>query len=239
MKAIKILSLTLFSLFIIGCSISEEITFNADGSINYSYLIDGSNFMEMASDQDKKNHDDKENHDTIMSLVGFFEERKDSISMLSPEFQEKLTALKPFILKVHDDGKKEFFVQLLGDFPNSTSLNSALSASSALSESGYRYDFTEMLEFLENTSYDWNGKELKKTFVIPENIKNDSAVQERLLMFTGGKYRVKYHFPKKVKKVSDPSAMLSQDGKSVIVEYDISKYLTSSEKNNLIIELED
>ncbi|MDR1876608.1 MAG: hypothetical protein LBQ84_03195 [Flavobacteriaceae bacterium] len=253
MKATKILSLTLFSLFIIGCSISEEITFNANGSINYSYLIDGSNFMEeiesemgMAS-RKKTSAQDKKVRDTVIYLSRLYEEMKDSISTLSPEevrenltaleeIQEKLTALKPFILKVHDDGKKEYFVQLLGDFPNSTSLNSALSA---LSESSYRDSSTEILEFLANTPYGWDGKELRKTFVFPENIKSDSSAQSWLLMFKGGKYRAKYHFPKKVKKVSDSSAVISQDGKSVTIEYDASEYLTSSEKNNFIIELED
>ncbi|MDR1876611.1 MAG: hypothetical protein LBQ84_03210 [Flavobacteriaceae bacterium] len=234
MKTIKILSLALFSLFIIGCSISEEITFNANGSINYSYLIDASNLTEMASDKDKKNYD------TIVSLAGFLEEGKDSISMLSPEFQKKLTDFKRCSLKIHNDvDKKEYFVQILGDFPNSTSLNTVLSE---LSRSSPRDSFTEILELLASTSYDWNGKELRKTSVVPENpenIKNDSSAEDPLYLFAGGKFRAKYHFPKKVKKVSDPSAVISQDGKSVIIEYDASEYLTSSEKNNFIIELED
>jgi len=48
-----------------------------------------------------------------------------------------------------------------------------------------------------------------------------------------------YKFPKKVKSVSDSTAMLSQDGKTVTVSYDLEEYLASPEKASIKIELED
>jgi len=48
-----------------------------------------------------------------------------------------------------------------------------------------------------------------------------------------------YKFPKKVKSVSDSTAMLSQDRKTVTVSYDWEEYLASPEKASIKIELED
>ena len=230
-----ILVLTFMSIFIISCSISEEITFNANGGIKYSYLFDGSSFMKMAPDTLTK---DKKIRDSIISFSSLLEEKKDSISKLPLAEQEKLAKLKPFKIIMHqDDTKKEFSVQLTGDFKNSSDLNAALTTLSNFDKNNT--GSTEKTGLLVNSYYDWNGKELKKTSTVPEAVKVDSSAQSMIAMFSGGKFKVKYNFPKKVKKVSDASALISQDGKTVLVEYDATEYLSTPEKTNIKIELEN
>ncbi|MDR2123313.1 MAG: hypothetical protein LBP34_09360 [Flavobacteriaceae bacterium] len=229
----QILTFILFSLFIVGCSITEEITFNANGSIRYSYLIDGSAFMEILPDSTDQNN--KGSKDTLVLLSDLFKQQRDSFSKLPKEDQEIIKTLNPLIIKVHkDEEKKEWISQILGDFKNVDSLNMALSV---LNDMGHSEgSMTKTMGFLTNTTYGWNGKEFIKTSVISKSMKEDSS---SLYMYEGGKFHTKYNFPKKIKKVSDPSALISQDGKSVIVEYDAQEYLRHPEKTNLKVELED
>ncbi len=238
MKTIsKLLTFIFISIFILSCSISEEITFNTNGSINYSFLMDGSSFMKMAPDS--VSQDQKKVRDSVITFSTFLEEKKDSIAKLPKETQKQLEALKPFIIKMHEDqNKKEFYVQLNGDFTNSSSLNSALAALNSFDSKDKNTNKLEKMEFLVPTVFEWNGNKLTKKSSVSEAMKTDSSAQSILTMFSGGKFKAKYNFPKKVKKVSNPSALISQDGKSVIIEYDAADYLTSPEKTNLEVELE-
>ena len=59
------------------------------------------------------------------------------------------------------------------------------------------------------------------------------------MMFGGSKYKLNYHFPKKIKSVSNESALFSDDRKSVIIEFSFMDYITDPEKLNLKIILED
>ncbi|MDR2123312.1 MAG: hypothetical protein LBP34_09355 [Flavobacteriaceae bacterium] len=234
----QILTFILFSLFIVGCSITEEITFNANGSVHYSCLMDGSAIMGILPDSISQ--DDKTPKDTLITFYDALKLREDSISRLPEEDQKKLKALKLLNIKVHHDKeKKEYLLQMLGDFTDTNSLNLTLSALGMEHLEGGKI---KKPVFLSNMVYDWNGKELIKTSVVPKSMEEDSLSEDSLSsahMFEIVKFQTKYNFPRKIKKVSDPSALISQDGKSVIVEYDVSEYAKHPEKNNLKVELED
>ena len=58
------------------------------------------------------------------------------------------------------------------------------------------------------------------------------------MMFAGSNYTLKYHFPRKVKSVSHPGAMFSDDRKTVTVQYPFTEYLENPDKLNLEVVLE-
>ncbi|MDR3272432.1 MAG: hypothetical protein LBT29_02970 [Flavobacteriaceae bacterium] len=245
----------LLSIFITSCSLLEETVFNKDGSINYSFTLDSSSLMGMMPDSVSNGKDSPRFlRDTVISFADIIEELKDSIAALPPAEQEKFEAMKPFNIKSHfDQEKKEFFLQMFGKFDNVSALNKAISnletvrknlskekdkkLSLSPTESGYE----SLTHSLSKAQIKWDGKFLKKT-IVPANydspeIDKDS-LQTDIWLFSGG-FKSVYKFPKKVKSVSGSTALLSQDGKTVIVNYDLQEYLTYPEKANIEIELED
>lgn len=232
----KILVLIMSSIFIIGCSISEEITLNANGNINYSYLLDASKCTHMLPDTIGQ---PKIIKDTTFSFVNFLKEKKDSISNLSLDEQKKLYTLKPFSIKIHqDDNKKEFTIQLFGNFKDVNSLNSALSSFSTISQNNLNVLSEVNFSLLTHIQYNWDGKIFKKK-VLEHIEKNDSTKIILSTMFYGGFYDVKYNFPKKIKKANNPSAIISSDRKSLFIRNDATDYIMFPEKLNIEIELEN
>ncbi|WP_128330532.1 hypothetical protein [Apibacter sp. HY039] len=235
---IFILSLlfSFLSLIVISCSIAEEITFHPDGRIKYSYTIDGSNFMQMAPTSSSSAFKGMTKDSTI-SFSDLLEMQKDSISKLPLKEQKKIAALKPLSITMHqDEDKQEFFIRLHGMFTNSKTLNEALEGLQTLNSA--KNTPGENTEFMAKSTYDWNTSRLVKTSYVSNAMKTDSLAQNLTQMFTGGKYQVLYKFPKKIKHVNHPEAIISADRKSVSIEYDAQEYLISPEKTNLIIELE-
>ena len=56
------------------------------------------------------------------------------------------------------------------------------------------------------------------------------------MIFASSNYIVKYHFAKPVKKVSNTSALFSEDRKTVTLHYPFSEYMENPEKLNLEVE---
>jgi len=67
---------------------------------------------------------------------------------------------------------------------------------------------------------------------------NASTNQSLKMIFASSSYIVKYHFPKPVKKVSNPTAQYSEDRKTITIEYPFKEYLESPEKLNFDVDFE-
>ena len=59
------------------------------------------------------------------------------------------------------------------------------------------------------------------------------------MMFNTTKYKLNYHFPKKIKSVSNEDIMFSDDRKSLTLEFGFMEYLQNPELLNLEVILED
>ena len=233
----KILCLLFLTKLLISCTITEEITFNQEGSLSYSYLIDLNEFAELTSSDFSIT--DILPKDTIFSYNSFFQEKKDSILKLPLEEQKRICALKLFFFKTHQDKEKgEYYVRIYGDFANSDSLNSALGALYYFND--LNEDISKYINFPAPSYYNWNGKELIKKTVASECIK-----PERYYPYGGPlfKVKIKYIFPSKIKRVDNPLATISKDfvtiskdRKSITMEYVDG---VNPEYTNLKVELEN
>lgn len=250
-KLVSILSISL--LFALSsCSVYEDIYFLEDGGVKYQMSIDGSSILSIAPDMSSGINASFPSD----SIIYFSQLIKDSLKSVSitPEMEKELNNIASLYLKIDNDiDNKKFSISINGDFDNILAFNNAFASMVNLKAmmNNAKALATEnqipIESFYEQTGLDWDGK-LMKRVLIPvktggrseENesdmgdlaMKMDGSLNE---LFTQGKMVVKYHFPKTVKEISNPNATLSQDGKTVIIEYSGSAFIKPS--NDFAIEI--
>lgn len=122
MKNIKSTLLLIITLIVFtSCEIVQETKFETDGSGRYSLGFDLSEMMKMGNNF----NGDKNNKqlDTLIIFSDFLKAKKDSISKLSNEEQEKIKQLESFTLYVKADSiSKKFEMKINYDFNNLSEL---------------------------------------------------------------------------------------------------------------------
>jgi hypothetical protein len=100
----KLLAYLITFLFFTGCVIQEQFVFDKDGSGEYSMAFNMDQIMGMGGDTDST----KQVVDTVITFASFLDEKKDSISQLSKEEQERLELLRPltFAMNMNDSLQK-------------------------------------------------------------------------------------------------------------------------------------
>jgi len=177
-----------------------------------------------------------------------FEEKKDSIAKLSPEAQKELKKLENFVVNTKMNGeKKEFLMTISTDFKNVNELQDALQSLSALQRlEGGASAATPFGKGLGDNnsklSYTYDGKKFTRKAVIDkqkvaEKAKDSTADMSKMI-FASSNYIIKYHFPKKIKKVSNPNALFSEDRKSITIQYPFTDYMENPDKLNFDVEFE-
>lgn len=251
MKNIFIPILCVLTLFLTSCQFSENIYINEDGSGKMEFAFDGSQLMQMAGDKMKESGEKAV--DSTFSFKEVFDAKRDSISKLSPETQEKLKSLEAFSMHMlMDPDTSVMQFEMFTDFKDASELqdmfkamnnfsdmqgegkaktNSPSNPFSSLGESGA----TEL-------NYNYDGKTFTRTVkVVDKELYKQmtDSLGEMSAMFGSSTYKLNYHFPKAVKSVSNKNAMFSADRKSVTLEFPFMEYLTKPEALNLEVTLED
>lgn len=213
------------------------------------FKFDGSLLMQMAGEQMGENQ--QQAIDSTFSFKELFNTMGDSISQLPEDQQQKLKRLEPFSMHMvvnpeTSEMRYDLFTNFnkvselqdmfktmkgLGDIMGGAQMNEADSPLSALSGD-------------ESTSLDYNydGKTFKRIAKIVDKEAYRKVVDslgEMTMMFASSTYKLNYHFPKRIKSVSNESAMFSDDRKSFSVEFGFMDYITDPEALNLEVVLED
>lgn len=100
----NIFLLPFITLCLISCEVREEIQFNADGSGSYELGFDMTEMMKMGNGTDSIPN--PQSIDTLINFATFLDAKKDSISRLSKEEQEKLEALRPLQFSMKMNGEQ-------------------------------------------------------------------------------------------------------------------------------------
>ena len=234
-------------LIVTSCQFSENIYINADGSGKMEFSFDGSQFMQTAGES--MGETDEKVIDSTFSFKELFSLMSDSIATLPLEQQQKLKSLEPFNMHMLINYKaSQMKFDMFTDFKTVGELQDMFKAmqdfgdlngkgkanSSPFSSLGANNN-TEL-------AYSFNGKIFKRTATI-----KDKALQKQItdslgqmaMMFGSSTYKLNYHFPKRIKKVSNDKALFSDDKKSVTIEYGFMEYIENPEALNLEIVLED
>lgn len=244
---------TLFCLVIFttifSCQFSENIYINTDGSGKMEFTFDGSQLMQMAGD--KISESQEKAIDSTFSFKELFSTMRDSISKLSEEEQQKLKSLEPFNMHMVMDPKtSKMQFNMFTDFSKVSELQDMFKAMKSFGDmkgkeqannannpfSSFGGDGSTSLD------YNYDGKTFIRTAKIIDKeaykLVTDSLGQ-MAMMFGSSTYKLNYHFPKRIKSVSNQTALFSDDRKSFTVEFGFMDYMTNPEALNLEVVLED
>ena len=236
MKSLKILLVFVLALNFLSCEVVQEVNFNADKSGLYSLGFDLSEMMSMGMGSESDSQ--KEQIDTLIVFADFIELKKDSIATLSLEEQMKINELKAFSVylnsdtitnkfemkinyqfkdledlalfgeKLKDQNIKE--LDLFGDKMNTTEKTE--------DENGESDSSSDMFNL--NDSFITTLDEHKFTLKIsPEALakaekEKDPAMADNPMMDLI-RFKLRYTFPYRIKKVSNENAKILSDFKGI------------------------
>ncbi|MDH7448442.1 hypothetical protein [Aquimarina sp. 2201CG14-23] len=239
------------AMLLVGCQFSEDLHLNEDGSGKISFNFDGSEIMQIGGD--KITEGKKEVIDSLLVFKDFLEEKKDSIAQLPIEEQEKLKKLENFSMHMlMNSESKEMKFNLYSDFSSVDELDDLFNNFKTASAIGNNKtsdadtpggDPLSAVEGEEPTrvvySYEKNKFKRVTEILDKDKLKMSMDSLEQMKMFlASSKYKINYHFPKKIKKISSEKAMFSQDGKSFTLEVDFLEYMENPKILDVEVELE-
>ncbi|WP_299259911.1 hypothetical protein [uncultured Aquimarina sp.] len=249
MKKVSLLVQTfLVTILLVGCQFSEDLHINEDGSGKISFNFDGSEIMQIGGD--KITEGKEEIIDSTLVFKDFLEEKKDSISKLSAEEQQKLKKLESF--KMHmlmNTQSKEMKFDLYSEFKKVEELGDVFNSFKTASTIGNQKKASPAGSPLTSSNgedptkviYSYTENKFKRVTEIldEEKLKMSLDSLEQMKMFlASSKYKINYHFPKKIKKISSEKAMFSQDGKSFTLEVGFLEYMEDPTVLDVEVELE-
>lgn len=248
----KFLLLLTFLVVLVSCNFTENLNVKDDGTGTFALEVDGSGLMAMAGDKLSEGLTQKKDTKVVDSTFSFkeiFEAKKDSISKLSPEQQAALKKMENFVMRIKMDAdKQQFLFSMDTPFKSVGDLQNMMDGFTTLKDLKGKSNKDGMSNPLANgignntkIDYSYNGKTFVRNAIIDkealDKIKNDSLGMTKMFL-ASSKYTLKYHFPKAVKKVSNPDALFSADRKTVTVEYPFLDYMEHPEKLNLNVSFE-
>lgn len=257
-KIIQTLLIVLSLAYLTSCSVYEELTFHKNGQIAYNMTIDGKELMQMFPNEKFSSSNIS---DTVMSIGQMIENEKMDVINEYPGLKEDIENMKSIFLKIAgNDEKREFYLSIFGDFKDVRTFNKAFGsvanyvskakedASVNISGSNLGKGDQLMLWLASFPVYQWDGKNMKRTVETSMLPKSDSDINDGSTpnqdpfanidtFFESTKLTIKYHFPKKVESVNNTDALLSQDGKTVIIEYPASVFTSSPKDADIEIKL--
>lgn len=226
-----------------SCQITENVYINDDGSGKISFDIDASGVMAMGGDKMANEKD----VDSTFTFKELFEAKRDSISKLPAEEQARLKKLENLSVNMKMKGaEKQFLISMFMDFKKADELMDMMQAMNAIKPKQPGTGEENPLSSIGNSNatdlkFSFDGTSFKRNVIVKD--KAALAAQKdttgmTAMMFAGSNYTLKYHFPRKVKSVSNSTAMFSEDRKVVTIQYPFTQYLDDPEKLNLEVVLE-
>ncbi|HMI08268.1 MAG TPA: hypothetical protein VK528_12020 [Flavobacterium sp.] len=248
MKMRLYLLAVLASMALTSCQITENIYLEEDGSGKIAFDVDASELMGIAGDKVAETGQ-MQDIDSTFTFKQIFEQKKDSIAKLPAAEQARLKKLEDLSVNMKmNAASKEFRMSVFRDFKKATDLQDMMEAMKSIKDlekapSTPENPFGNMMNGSSNTDlkYSFDGKTFKRTAKIidpklQEQLKDSTGMMK--MMFAGSNYTMKYHFPRKVKSVSNPNALFSADRKTVTIPYSLSEYIEQPDKMSVEVILE-
>ncbi|AVI50160.1 hypothetical protein C5O00_02830 [Pukyongia salina] len=244
MKQILVLILGAFSL--VSCQFNETLVLNEDGTGRMSLSMDLSEMMAFGGEMSQDSTFTKQ--DTIVSLKEIFEEKKDSISKLSKAEQKRLKAIENYkIHMVSDPDENKLIVDVFSDFKDVSEANNLMQGfeqtESLLpgNKSAGADDDSPESELL-GVSYTFKKGVFKRDAFIKDEERHKSqldSLKQAESFMSSMKYKIKYTFPRRIKKASAEDATYSLDGKTIELERNFLDYFKNPDVLDLEVELEN
>ena len=243
----KLLFIFVLAFTATSCQFTETMVMNEDGSGTMSVEV---NLNEMMAFSGAATSDSmKVKLDTIVSIREFLEEKKDSISKLSETEQQKLKKLENFNIHMKMDSEtSEMIYDISTNFKNIDEANDMLNGLEQAGNLIPNPDSTTEIKKEKDApeiigvNYSYKKGVFKRDAYIKDEKEHqqqvDSMKQAEAFMGSSN-YTLKYTFPKKIKKTSNPEATFSADKKTVSVQAPFIEYFKNPDLLDLEVELEN
>ncbi|MEZ4874655.1 MAG: hypothetical protein R2793_04225 [Flavobacteriaceae bacterium] len=242
----KIGLLLALSISLVSCQFTETMVLNEDGSGQMKLSLDLSEMMafsgEMAQDSTLVKQD------TTVAFKDLLEEKKDSIAQLPEEQQQRLKALKNFSMHLFSDPESnQMVMDVFTDFSNVAEANDLMKGfqqSDNLFPQKNGNPSEEPKEMEPETigvTYSFKNGIFKRDAYIIDVAKHQAQVDslKQAEAFMGGiMYKIKYTFPRKIKKTSVEDATFSLDGKTLELQRSFIDYIKTPDVLDVEVELE-
>jgi len=202
MKLFKLIALVAI---VASCTVTQEFNFNNDFSGNYKMVFDMSSLMSMAGGEEEAEELlDKEAKDSILLVYNNI----DGISNTKVD-------------------SKDYVMTISYNFENLDALNIAIEQTSMAGDDEESGNATASM--LTNSNIKFSGKGKKLTYSIPEFSTYD--VEDSTLMYLDMiDLKSTFNFKRNVKSVDNTSAIIQENGKSVVIEGNFKEF-AEGEKN--------
>lgn len=204
MKWIRFLLVVMSITTLAGCmDMTEEVTFNDDGSGSYRMTMDFSKMMELMGDMVANEEND------------FGEEMSKSFEQTMAELN-KLEGISDVVYTAEGD---KYTISY--NFANLAALNKAIALNA--SEDG----LTPKNAFGTGPTFIWEKNKIQRV-AIESNDKDTEELSPEMIdaMLGNASYVSIYHFPRSVKKVSNKKAEISEDKKTVVLNIPLTELIT-------------
>lgn len=236
--------LCLFPLLsLLGCHVTETIYLNDDGTgtIGMIQLRDEQSYVQLAGENYSK---EEKFMDTTYVFKDFISKYSETFSKLTPA--EKAVFQKFEAVNVHikkSSYEKEFRTTITQNFSKIEDVPDLYKTGDYASDLKHNYALSAE-EHYYNISYTFDGSHFKRIVKITDPVElkqqqdNIVALKSRLKFKINEPYTLNYHFPRKIKSVSNSNAKISEDKKSLELHFLLSDCLQNPEITNLEVVLE-
>jgi len=242
----KLLFVFVIAITTVSCQFTETMILNEDGSGRMSISMDMKEMMAFGGMMEDST---RVKVDTIISMKDFLAEKQDSISTLSEAEQERLKKIENFSFHTFMDPEtNEMYFDIYTDFSNVEEANELMNAFEGSSDfmKGMGSDTTvdndpESGGIMAVRFKFKNGKFTRDAYIkdkAKHKAQMDSLNDSESFM-SGMTYRLKYTFPRKIKKASVEDATYSLDGKTIEIQRTFLEYLKDPDVLDLEVELEN
>lgn len=240
----KIALFLLVLILVISCQVTETIHFNPDGSgtIELSNLRDENSYMQLA----KENYTAEDVYkDTTYFFADYIKENQETFSRTA--IQDQNVFLRYSEVKVHkkkSSYEKEFRSTYTQNFKKGLDIVDLYKTEEYIDDIQNNYALSAE-EHYYKVSYNFEGNHFYRNIQITDPIelqKQFDKIEELKTRYKGYKlvqcYMLNYHFPRKIKTISNPMAKISDDGKSLSIQYQLIDCLQNPVSTNLEVVLE-
>jgi hypothetical protein len=227
-----------------SCQVTETLHLNPDGSgtIEITELRDEHSYMQLAKENYSKEDVYK---DTTYVFTDYFKQYAETFARNTKEDQKvylRYTDVKVHIKK--SSYEKEFRTTVSQNFKKATDIVDLYKAEDYADNIRNNYALSAE-EHYYKVSYDYVGNRFNRTVTITDSIqlkKEFDQIEKYKAHYKSYKlvqsYVLDYHFPRKIQSVSNPLAKISEDRKSLSLQFLISDCKQNPEITNLEVVLE-
>ncbi|TDE02100.1 hypothetical protein E0F91_13315 [Flavobacterium sandaracinum] len=236
--------LLLLVLFLTSCQVTETIHLNQDGSgkIEISKLREEQSYMQLMGEDYSKEEIFRDTTYVFKDLIAKHSETFSRLPAFEKAIFEKFNAVKVHSKK--SSFEKEFRTTISQNFSTIADVADLYKTEEYADDIENNYALVAE-EHYYSVSFTFDGSTFKRMVKITDavELKKQQEEMERLkIRFSKFKvaqnFILKYHFPRKIKSVSNPNAKISEDKKTLELQFLITDCLINPETTNLEVVLE-